>query len=389
MLAVVTGESQYCEPMAGGTACWQGAGVLHLLRLPEGQWSSTELPHPSRVSAMAFDPDGSQAALVVHTRRGIQLSTFAFPAGTPLAQADLPVDPSLCGGTCTSLAYLPEGAGLVVFGAEPGTPAGLSRPQEPQVLLLDPATLSLVWSHTFENFRMGSWCEENCGGNLEGYRGMSWTPAAVFLPGTDRMLLLHADAERVTVVDFSDRQVESMEVGSRRTLLDRLLAWGALPAEAKGWAEGAWKQAVASTDGSRLYSIGRVMHVGTNPDGSPTSWDEPRGLDVLDPTDGNLLRHADLDAFSLRLSPDGRWLLAWGAENGYGPVGEVIDAESLERVASFEGWDVLPVRSLEGQSLLLASSQGSASTRFALIDPSTMTRSAAWSVDGFATLLTP
>jgi hypothetical protein len=70
-------------------------------------------------------------------------------------------------------------------------------------------------------------------------------------------------------------------------------------------------------------------------------------------------------------------------------VSQVLDPQSLQTVATFEGWQILTVRSLEGRLLLLATSQGPATTRFALIDPATMDRSRAWTVDGMATVITP
>jgi hypothetical protein len=166
------------------------------------------------------------------------------------------------------------------------------------------------------------------------------------------------------------------------------MAWGALSAEAKGWAEGAMKQAVLSPDGSRLYGLGQILHARTNEDGSIDGWEEPIGLDVVDPVDGVRLAHLDTDASGLGISQDGRWLLLARWES-YGQVSEVLDAQSLASEATFEDWQILPVRSLEGQSLLLAYSQGESNTRFALINPSTMQRSAAWTVDGFAMVISP
>lgn len=217
---------------------------------------------------------------------------------------------------------------------------------------------------------------------------MSWSPALSWQGASDRLLILHAESGRLTTVDVRNRLVESVTIGPAKTWLDRLMAWGTLPAEAKGWAEGATKQIAVSPDSSRLYSLGRLLHTRTNEDGSIEGWEEPLGLDVVDPATGVVRAHSATDASALRLSRDGRWLVLeqWGNR---GPVSQVVDPQSLESLGAFEGWQVLTVRSLEGRVLLLATSQGPTTTRFALIDPATMERSRAWTVDGFATVITP
>jgi hypothetical protein len=202
------------------------------------------------------------------------------------------------------------------------------------------------------------------------------------------LLVLHAEANRLSAVDIGGRLIESMEISPAKTWVDRLMAWGTLDAEAKGWAEGAIKQAVISPDGSRLYDLGRLLHASTHQDGSMDGWEEPLGLDVVDPLDGVRLAHLDTDAWGLGMSKDGRWLLLTSSQ-GDGLLSEVLDAQSLEREAAFEDGQVLPVRSLEGQSLLLAYAQTESHTRFALIDPSTMLRSPPWTVEGFATVISP
>jgi hypothetical protein len=112
------------------------------------------------------------------------------------------------------------------------------------------------------------------------------------------------------------------------------------------------------------------------------------GLDVVDPADGVLQAHVETDAIALRLSPDGHWLVLerWDYR---GPVSQVLDAQTLEAGTTFEGWQILTVANREGQSLLLATSQGASTTRFALVDPATMQRYRAWTVDGTATVITP
>jgi hypothetical protein len=130
-------------------------------------------------------------------------------------------------------------ASLVLFGSDPGSEPGLSPPGPAQVLILQESDLSVLWNETIDGMHMGSWCIDGCGFTQEPSRTAIWYPAYVLQPGSDRLLVLHAEANRLTAVDIGRRLVESMEIGPAKTWVDRLMAWGSLSAEAKGWAEGA------------------------------------------------------------------------------------------------------------------------------------------------------
>ena len=380
-LAIATGSSTYCEPLGIGTACWDGSETVSLVDLTTGRADPIDLPKPSRVSQLAFDSSGQHLAMVVHAQGRPNLVTVDVSLARIAGQSTLPIDPSF-------LAYAADDASLVLFGSDPGSEPGLSPPGPAQVLILQESDLSVLWNETIDGMHMGSWCIDGCGSTQEPSRTAIWYPAYVLQPGSDRLLVLHAEANRLTAVDIGRRLVESMEIGPAKTWLDRLMAWGTSSAEAKGWAEGAIKQAVISPDGSRLYDLGRLLHATANQDGSVDGWEEPLGLDVVDPVDGVRLAHLDTDASGLGISKDGRWLLLARWES-YGLVSEVLNAQSLESEATFEDWQILPVLSLEGRSLLLAYSQSESNTRFALIDARTMQRSSAWTVDGFTTVISP
>ena len=380
-LAMATGSLKYCEPSGIGTACWDGSETVSLVDLTTGRANSIELPKPSRVSQLAFDSSGEHLAMVVHAQGSPNLMTVDVSLARITAQSPLAIDPSF-------LAYAADGASLVLFGSNPGSEPGLSPPGPAQVLIVHGPDSSVVWNYVIDGMQMGSWCMDGCGSTQEPSRTAIWSPAFVLQPGSDRLLVLHAEANLLTAVDIGGRLVESMEIGPAKTWVDRLMAWGTLSAEAKGWAEGAITQAVISPDGSRLYDLGKLLHARTREDGSIDGWEEPLGLDVVDPLDGIRLAHLDTDAWGLGMSRDGRWLLLTRPADD-GLLSEILNAQSLESEATFEDWQILPVQSLEGRSLLLAYWQGETYTRFARIDPSTMQRSSAWTVDGFVTVLSP
>jgi hypothetical protein len=380
-LAIATGSLKYCEPSGIGTACWDGSETVSLVDLTTGRADPIEMPRPSRISQLAFDSTGEHLAMVVHSQGSPNLMTVDVSLARIAGQSPLPIDPAF-------LAYATDSASLVLLGSNPGSEPGLSPPGPAQVLIVREADLSIVWTQVIDGMHMGSWCLDNCDSTQGPPRTAIWYPAYLLQPGSDRLLVLHAEANRLSAVDIGGRLIESMEISPAKTWVDRLMAWGTLDAEAKGWAEGAIKQAVISPDGSRLYDLGRLLHASTHQDGSMDGWEEPLGLDVVDPLDGVRLAHLDTDAWGLGMSKDGRWLLLTSSQ-GDGLLSEVLDAQSLEREAAFEDWQVLPVRSLEGQSLLLAYAQTESHTRFALIDPSTMLRSPPWTVEGFATVISP
>lgn len=380
-LAVATGTLTFCEPSMGGSACWAGTETISLLNLTTGEVHQTELDRRGRVSLMAFDPSGRRLAMAAQTLEGTRLLILDMDAARLDGEVTLPVVPSILG-------YTSDGASLVVFGADPGSEPGMAPPGPAQVLVLNAADLSTEWNQAIDGLMMGSWCLEACESGHDLVRMMAWSPAFTLQASADRLLILHAESERLTTVDLRNRLVQSAAIGPAKSWLDRLMAWGTVSAEAKGWAEGAMKQLAISPDGSKLYSVGRLLHTRTKPDGSIEGWEEPLGLDVVDPATGVLQGHVETDAIALRLSADGRWLVLerWDYR---GPVSQVVDTHSLEAGTSFEGWQILTVVSREGRSLLLATSQGPSTTRFALIDPATMQRYRAWTVDGMATVLTP
>ena len=380
-LAVATGHLTLCEPFAGGVACMTGTDTISLLNMTTGEARAVDLDRRERISHMAFDSSGRRLAMLAQSEDGPRLLILEADAARIDGDVALPIVGSILG-------FSADGASLVVFGADPGSEPGLAPPEPAQVLLFDAADLSTEWSHTIDGLLMGSWCLEPCGSNEEPTHMMSWSPAFSWQGASDRLLILHAESGRLTTVDVRNRLVESVQIGPAKTWLDRLMAWGTVPAEAKGWAEGAMKEIAVSPDSSTLYSVGRLLHTRTNPDGSIEGWEEPIGLDIVDPATGQLRGHSATDAAGLRLSGDGRLLVleTWGNR---GPSSQVLDAQSLKTLGAFEGWQILTVTSRAGRSLLLATSQGPSTTRFALIDPVTMQRNRAWTVDGIATVITP
>ena len=138
---------------------------------------------------------------------------------------------------------------------------GSARPDPPSVLLLDGETLEIEWTQPLPDVLDGRVTKSESG------LYFSWSPGVVFSSERQELYIVHADADRLTTVDFQGRSVRSFTISPRPTWIERLLAITAEVAEAKFWPEGARKSAVLSPDGTRLYLIGRTWVRTQNADG--------------------------------------------------------------------------------------------------------------------------
>jgi hypothetical protein len=379
-LAVVSGTAPFCSRSAGGSACWPGADSLHVIDLEGHTAVGFDLGPPGYVPAIAFSPDGSDMALTRHGREGFTVSRLHPRAGESLRSIGLGFLPS-------HIEYSIDGDELMVLGADPGADPGIAEPGPLQVAVLDAETLAVLWEETLD-IRHGGWCLEGCGESHEQILFANWTPAIVRLPGTDRIVIFHADGEKMTTVDAALRRVQTADIIAARSWLDRLMAFGTFPAEAKGGSEGVYRQAVASPDGRRVYLVGRAFDAWRDADGLIQMSDTPLGLQVIDPADGTRLTTLETDADHVSLSQDGSWVLlrSWTPS---GARTEIIPAHSLGRGRSVVDWDIQAGRGLDGGSVLAATSLSPAVLRLAPFDPATLEIGQPWTLPGRAVLLFP
>jgi hypothetical protein len=215
----------------------------------------------------------------------------------------------------------------------------------------------------------------------------NWTPAILRLPATDRIVIVHADSDRLTTIDADQRSVETRPITDARTWIDRWMAWGTLPAEAKGGSEGVYRQAVASPDRKSLYLVGREFHAWYDADGMLQMSDEALGLQVIDPVTAIRQARLETNADLVALSPGGDLALlrSWlpsGAQT------EVVPTDTLARGQTVE-WDVVAGRTLEGAPILLATSLSTSAVRMTLVDPTTLDIGKPWAVGGNERVLFP
>jgi hypothetical protein len=186
--------------------------------------------------------------------------------------------------------------------------------------------------------------------------GANESPYRMYLPGLawnlerDLLYVVHADSDRISVVDLVQGEVRRQsEIRPAQSLLERLLGRLATPAQAKA-VPGTEKKAVLSPDGDRLYVVGLRSEMEWNENKQEWNWYQvPLGLQVI-ATDGLAeLQHPDLPVNNLVLSPNGEWLMLAGAYDVTGADGH------LERVAG--GLYLVDVHTMQVAGHLLPESE--------------------------------
>lgn len=378
VVALLSGTAPFCARMAGGSACWQGADRLHVVELESGTVDSYDLGPAVYVPAISFSPDASSLAFASHGPEGFAVRRLHLDGGGSIDSSPLSFLPSF-------LAFSMNGRELTVLGDLPGNDPGMAEPGPLTVAVIDAESLAVLWDEALD-IRHGAWCLEGCTDSHEQTLFANWTPAVVRLPGADEVVIVHADADRLTTIDAARRRVQTQPLVAARTWLDRLMALGTMPAEAKGGSQGVYRQAVASPDGTRLYLVGREFDAWRDADGSMQMSDTPLGLQVIDPSTGTRLISLKTGADHVSLGGDMLFLRAWEGPDVWT---EILPLPSLDPGRSVEGWDVQTTRDLQGMSILIATSPGPGLTRVGLVDPATLDIGSLWQIPGETTLLLP
>jgi len=378
VLALTTGTTPFCTPSSGGSACWPSTKAIHLIDV---QTRAVILVYPGygRAGPMVFSPDGDDIALVHESRKGIELRLYDSASGGLLRSTSFPFVPSYAG-------YTVDGGDLVLVGADDGSNPGFAPPGPLTVIVMDGESLETRWQQALDGVIHGAWCLEACDGSHGFTVSAVWSPAIVRIPGTDRVVVVHADADKLTSVDIAEQRVATMDIAAPRSWLDRLMAFGTVPAEAKGGMDGAARDAAASPDGSRLYIVGWAYHTRLKDDGSMENRDEPLGLQVVDPLTGSRIASIDSNAARVSLTKDGAWLLltVW---NDVKMWTDVLPVSELDGDRPVEAWDLVAGTNLEGAPVVLGMSAVEGPIRVANIDPATLSVGQRWLLGESVTLL--
>ena len=165
-----------------------------------------------------------------------------------------------------------------------------------------------------------------------------YTPGLAWDLDRELLYVVHADEDKVTVVDLAKGDViRRSEIKPRVSSIGRVVRWLVPAVEAK-FVPGTLRRVVLSPDGTRLYAVGVRQEVTEKREGEWSSQAVPLGLKVIATEDLSQIGYLDLPVSDLSLSPDGNQLLLAGSfafsengEQGYEDWGLfVLDAQRLE-----------------------------------------------------------
>lgn len=335
----------------------QGA-CLSIFRLADfEQIAKIELPARNIdndwVHQLAFDPQKERIAMAYSARGEGQIAVVDVSTGafSQIQVAGLPAFARL-------MAFSGDGKQIMLVGQvlpESGTTSHDMNPRL-EALLLDAQLLELKWRQGLEDVRDGFFGPGDYSKPEESFyyhAGMASDPSA------RRVYIAHADADRLTTIDFEEHDVRTVDIREKQTpierLIESLLTLGVQPAQAKA-ANSFLRNAVLSPDGRTLYVVGERTNIVTA-EGNP--WEmisTPYGMEAWDIEKGTRLLGVETEATEVRRAPGGKILL-----NGYTrdttaslPFTEVFDSSSGRITARLDDAYVYPTLRLNGQPALVS-----------------------------------
>jgi hypothetical protein len=259
---------------------------------------------------LAFNPDGKRLALGASSPADHRLILFDLSTHAVVAQASPDFAP-------LDIAFTPDGASLMVYGTRYEGAEGLNP--QPLAALVDAADLHTTWSDELTGVMDGEYAAEGLSSQDRHLMSNGWSAAVVLAPETQHLYVVHADADMLTTVDFAQRSRRTVAIMPRLTWLERLLALGSFTAYAKEL-NGAFKAAVLSADGERLYVVGRKISTTQDARGNLTTDETMLGLKVIDVATGGELAAVDTPATGITWAGDGRHLFIGAGPTRVGPM---------------------------------------------------------------------
>jgi len=350
-------------------------GQLSLVNLQQWQPVTTTLTF-DHLGWLLFSPDGAMLLAGSFDQQlnptSVTFTLVQIARQQIVAQATVPFLPRL-------VRFTPDGRGVMVYGIDSWQYGAVSDAR-PHVALLDAADLSLTWQTTLAEVRDGMYLLAPSDHPEEDT--ISWSPAVVAAPDRPALYLVHADEDRLTVVEFDRRRVATVALAPRLSWVERLLMLTARPAYAKVL-NGTSKQAVVSPDGRYLYVVGTTYDYHEQEQTLT-----PLGLQVVESATGAEVAQLVSAAESVALAPDGErlYLHGWHRDPSkpYAAAWtEVVTTDHLEVIGRIEGYHLTPSRRLDGQPVLLASGvQQNGQTGFGIVAPVTLEMVHTWAGDG-------
>lgn len=331
-------------------------GILKLVDLATWEVVTTTLTFDGVYSPPLFTANNTRLLVVTQQENAPEPSIVHLvdlTNGTLLAEQPLSFYPE-------NYQFTPDGRAIMFYGT-----AGTTN--QPYVALLDADNLNVLWEVPVEGLASGHVMPE---GSSNAMDAIWWQPAPVFAPDKALLYIVHADQEKLTSVDFAAQSITTETLSEPLSWIERLLLLTARTAHAKV-ANGVFKQAMISPDGTQLYVTG-VRH------SIPNGWPQLQtalGLQVIDLATGEISAQVDTAAQAITIEPEGGrlFLHGWSADQGEPYTDEwteVLDAATLEQIAMLEGRAISVAHRLDGAPVLLSTTRlDNGKTEFAVLDP--------------------
>lgn len=336
------------------------------------------------VNRISFSPDGKRLA-IAHGDSRYTLTIINIEQERITAQSKIE-------SFVSHLKFTENGEALMLYRPTINSPNGMTA-GPPQVLLLDAADLTPRWSAELEEVHDGIFPKDKNATPVnihEPGQAFYISPGLVFAPNRDAFYVVHADSEKLTTVDFQSQTVETVEIQTKLTWFERLLAMTAGIAHAK-IGDGITRQVVISPDGQYLYIVGVNSTTFEDNQGNWQMEQSPLGLEILKTSDGSRVDRIETDTTELSLSPDGRFLYLrnWGDSQDNKPWTEIFDTASGKLVTRKSGISGMPALLMNREFLLVSTySTTETSHHMSVLEPDGSSVLAEWTDSKYVWWLT-
>lgn len=344
---------------------------LHLVDLETWEAITATISIPGWANSLVFDPAGTQLAILLYPDtsqpQGDTLEVYDLKSQEVLKSQALDFSPSLA-------RYTPGGDQLVLFG---GSQSAKAETPIAHLLVLDTQDYSTTWKTQFPGIPDGMRTPQQTSSDpiLE-----QWGPAVALSQAGRSLFILHADGASLTTVNLENHQSSTQDISRKVSWLERLLAFGAQTAYAKG-VNGTTRQGVLSANGL-FYVTGSTETTQVDDNGMWNFSSTPLGLKAIDVKTGDILDQLDTDATQLALSPDESRLYLQGWKDDT-PWTDVVSTDGFKLIGHLDNTTLAPVKLLNSKTVLIADQKVSGGISLGIADPATLETGSTWKINSW------
>lgn len=338
----------------GKTLALVSNGQLYFIDLPSWKYRRYDIDLHGWLSAIVYSPDESVLALA-NGGPDADLILVNTATGQITAQTHT-------GFSVRQIKFTNDGKALMVYGPQLAMTGEAANAEvsvgNPKAELLSLTGLSPIWSVELRGIRQGTFPKKTEATVTQDiYKpgaATHYEPGVAFSPTNNILYLVHGDEDKLTIVNFTDRNVQTVDIKAPATWFDQLLAWTADTASAKGM-DGYTKQAVISPDGQYLYVVGSTETFTASTNGDVNMSQAYLGLQIIATEDGKLIKHQAVDAYSASLAPDKKKVLLTGWNNATNiPWMDIYDINSNTVVRHVDHVTPIIIHRMDGQTELIS-----------------------------------